>query len=83
MRRLRRAHDTMPEPARAVFDRHRFQDQPYDEIAVELGIDVAGVERRMADAMTHLVGLTDAPDPGGSERIGTWLRAALRRVWRR
>ncbi|AQR74196.1 sigma factor-like helix-turn-helix DNA-binding protein [Sphingomonas sp. LM7] len=82
MRSLRRAHETMPGPARAVFDRHRFRNLAYGEIAGELGIDIAEVERRMAQAMLHLMRNTDEARPGGLERIGAWLRAAFGRVWR-
>lgn len=83
MRRLRRAHQTMPEPVRAVFDRARFQNLDYYQIADELGIDIAEVERRVAEAMLHLIRNTDETRPGGLGRIWAWLRAALRRVWRR
>lgn len=81
LRRLRRALDTMPAKARAVFDRHRFRNMAYPEIAEGLGIDAAEVERRMAQAMTHLLREADESTPGRLERFGTWLRAALRRVW--
>jgi RNA polymerase sigma factor (sigma-70 family) len=81
LRRLRRALDTMPAQARAVFDRHRFRSMAYPEIAEELGTDVEEVECRMAQAMAHLLREADKPIPGGSERIWAWLRAALRRVW--
>lgn len=83
MRRLRRAHETMPEPARAVFDRHRFRNLSYGEIADELGIEIAEVERRMAQAMLHLMRNTDETHPGRLERFGAWLRTAFGRVWRR
>jgi DNA-directed RNA polymerase specialized sigma24 family protein len=83
MRRLRRAHQTMPEPVRAVFDRARFQNLDYYQIADELGIDIAEVERRMAQAMLHLMRNTDGSRPRGLERIGAWLRAAFGRVRRR
>lgn len=81
LRRLRRALATMPAQARAVFDRHRFRSMAYPEIAEELGIDAAEVERRMAEAMTHLLEQASKPIPGRSERIWAWLRAALRRFW--
>lgn len=83
LRRLRRALDTMPAQARAVFDRHRFRSMAYPKIAEELGIDAAEVEHRMAQAMAHLLEEASKPIPGGSERIWAWLRAALRRVWQR
>jgi len=83
LRRLRRAHASMPAHARAVFDRHRFEDKPYEVIAAELGIGVAEVERCMAEAMVHLIRTCDEPEPGALELIGAWLRAAFGRVWRR
>jgi DNA-directed RNA polymerase specialized sigma24 family protein len=83
LRRLRRAHASMPAQARAVFDLHRFDDKPYEVIAAELGIGVAEVERRMADAMCHLMQACDEPEPGAVARFGAWLRAAFGRVWRR
>ena len=83
LRRLRRAHASMPAQARAAFDRHRFEDKPYEVIAVELGIDVAEVERRMAQAMMQLMRNTEETRPSGLVRIGAWLRAAFGRVWRR
>jgi RNA polymerase sigma factor (sigma-70 family) len=78
LRRLRRALDTMPADARAVFHRHLYRDKPYEVIAAELGIDIAEVERLMAQAMIHLVREAEARDPGGSARFGAWLRVALR-----
>lgn len=59
LRRLRRAYDTMPEPERQVFDRARFRDLDYFAIAEELGISAAEVERRMANAMRHLLSEPD------------------------
>ncbi len=83
LRRLRRAHACMPPEARAVFDRHRFEAKSYEVIAAELGIEVAEVERRMAEAMCHLMRTCDEPEPGAAARFGTWLRTAFGRVWRR
>lgn len=83
LRRLRRAHASMPAQARAAFDRHRFGDKPYEVIAAELGIEVLEVERLMAEAMCHLMQTCDEPEPGAVARFGAWLRAALRRLWRR
>ena len=77
LRRLRKALGTMPVEVRAVFDRHRFGELGYAEIAAELGIAIVEVERRMAAAMLHL-------DHGsGRSRSGplwAWLRATLRRI---
>ena len=56
LRRLRRRLETMPEPERQVFDRARYRDMDYVEIAAELDISVAEVEQRMAGAMRHLIG---------------------------
>lgn len=53
--RLRRALETMPEGPRAVFERCRFEGRDYIEIAAELEIEVAEVERRLAAAMLHLI----------------------------
>ncbi len=83
LRRLRCALDTMPQQARAVFDRHRFRSMAYPEIAEELGIDVEEVERRMAQAMAHLLREAGKRVPGGAERIWAWLRAAFGRVCQR
>lgn len=83
LRRLRLAHASMPAPSRAAFDRHRFEDKPYEVIAAELGIEVAEVERRMAEAMRHLMRTCDEPEPGAVARFGAWLRAAFGRFWRR
>lgn len=82
LRRLRRALDTMPAEARAVFDRHRYEAKPYDMIAAELGVEIAEVERLMAQAMVHLMVDADAPGSGAVARLGAWLRAGFGRVWR-
>ncbi|WP_186456776.1 sigma factor-like helix-turn-helix DNA-binding protein [Sphingomonas suaedae] len=55
-RRLRYRLQTMPEPERAVFDRARYRDLDYIQIAAELDISVAEVQRRLSSAMRHLVG---------------------------
>ncbi|HEX8300080.1 sigma factor-like helix-turn-helix DNA-binding protein [Sphingomonas sp.] len=55
LRRLRRALDTMPEAERQVFDRARYRDRDYIQIATELDIPVTEVERLMAGAMRHLM----------------------------
>jgi DNA-directed RNA polymerase specialized sigma24 family protein len=81
LRRLRRALDTMPARPRAVFDLHRFEDRDYAQIADELGIGIAEVERAIADAMVHLHRETASPD--ALDRLGAWLRAPFGRFWRR
>lgn len=53
--RLRAALDIMPEEARAVFERARFEGQDYNQIAAALNIGVGEVERRLAAAMLHLL----------------------------
>lgn len=53
---LRRNLDTMPEPARQVFERARFRNLDYAAIAAELDIDIPEVERLLARALLHLAG---------------------------
>jgi DNA-directed RNA polymerase specialized sigma24 family protein len=55
LRRLRRALDAMPDPERQVFDRARYRDLDYFQIAAELDITVAEVERLLGSAMFHLM----------------------------
>lgn len=55
LRRLRDALDTMEPLPRAVFDLHRYRDLDFPQIADELGISVAEVERQFAAAMFHLL----------------------------
>lgn len=55
LRRLRRAIDAMPDPEWQVFQRARYRDLDYFQIAAELGIAVAEVERLLASAMLHLM----------------------------
>ncbi|MCW3838168.1 sigma factor-like helix-turn-helix DNA-binding protein [Sphingomonas canadensis] len=55
LRRLRRNLETMPEPERQVFDRARYRDLDYIQIADELDITILEVEQLMASAMRHLV----------------------------
>lgn len=55
-RKLRHRLQTMPEPERAVFDRARYRDLNYIQIAAELDISVDEVERLLSNAMRHLVG---------------------------
>lgn len=59
LRRIRHALETMDELPREVFDRYRYRDLDYHRIAVELGIDIADVERHMAAAMLHLLRCTN------------------------
>lgn len=53
--RLRRALDAMPDPERQVFDRARYRDMDYFQIAAELDITVAEVERLLGSAMVRLM----------------------------
>ncbi|MES1975603.1 MAG: sigma-70 region 4 domain-containing protein [Pseudomonadota bacterium] len=78
---LRRALYTMPDRPRAVFDLHRFGDRDYRQIADELDISIAEVERAMADAMAHLHRETELPN--GLARFGAWLRRRFARFWQR
>jgi len=81
LRRLRRALYTMPARTRAVFDLHRFGDRDYAQIADELDISIAEVERAIADAMVHLHRETERRE--GATRFGAWLRRRFGRFWRR
>jgi DNA-directed RNA polymerase specialized sigma24 family protein len=55
LRRLKRAIEAMPEPEWQVFQRARYRDLDYFEIAAELDTTVAEVERLLGSAMTHLM----------------------------
>jgi DNA-directed RNA polymerase specialized sigma24 family protein len=55
LRRLKRAIESMPEPEWQVFRRARYRDLDYFEIAAELDITVAEVERLLGSAMVHLM----------------------------
>ncbi len=55
-RKLRQRLRTRPEPERAVFDRARYRDLDYIQIAAELDIGIDEVERLLSNAMLHLVG---------------------------
>jgi len=55
LRRLRRAIAAMPESEWQVFNRARYRDLDYYQIAAELDIAVAEVERLLASAMLHLM----------------------------
>lgn len=59
LRRLRRAIDAMPEPEWQVFHRARYRNLDYFQIAAELAITVAEVERLLASAMVHLMQFPD------------------------
>ncbi len=61
LRELRRALDAMPDPERQVFNRARYRDMDYFEIADDLGITVAEVEARLAAAITHLLVFPERP----------------------
>lgn len=54
--RLRQRLDTMPQAEREVFERARFRNLDYLQIAAELDVTIAEVERLMAGAMRHLIG---------------------------
>lgn len=61
LRRLRNALDAMPDPERQVFDRARYRDLDYFQIAAELDITVGEVERLLGSAMVHLMEFREAP----------------------
>jgi|GEM_PF-673892 DNA-directed RNA polymerase specialized sigma24 family protein len=54
LERLQAAFASMPAPTRDVFAMHRFDDLPYDRIAIRLGIEVDEVEAHIAAALIHL-----------------------------
>lgn len=54
LEKLRRALQTMPRFDRAVFERARFHDMSYIDIAADLDLTVAEVEKRLVSAMRHL-----------------------------
>lgn len=62
VRRLSSALDTMDETERAVFERIRFSDQDYRQIAAELGLSVRQVERHFASALLHIWRMLDRED---------------------
>ena len=64
LRRIERALDTMEELPLEVFERHRYRDLDYHQIAAELGITVRQVERHFAAAMLHIMRCTG--EDGGS-----------------
>lgn len=55
LRRLKRAIEAMPEPEWQVFQRARYRDLDFFQIAAELDITLAEVEQRLANAMFHLM----------------------------
>ena len=59
LRRIEQALATMDELPRAVFERARFQNLDYAQIADELGITINEVEQHFAAAMLHIVEHTD------------------------
>lgn len=54
LERLQAAFASMPAPTRDVFAMHRFDDLPYDRIAIRLGIEIDEVEAHIAAALIHL-----------------------------
>jgi RNA polymerase sigma factor (sigma-70 family) len=59
LNRMRTALDTMDEMQRAVFERARFRNLEYRQIARELGITPREVERHLASALLHIWRHTD------------------------
>lgn len=59
LRRIERALDTMDELPLAVFERARYRDLDYHQIAAELGITVKEVERNLAAAMLDILRCTE------------------------
>ncbi|WHU03668.1 sigma factor-like helix-turn-helix DNA-binding protein [Sphingomonas sp. NIBR02145] len=54
LRRIQSALDTMAPLPRAVFDAARYRDLEYPQIAAELGISIAEVERNLSLALIHI-----------------------------
>lgn len=59
VRRIEKALTTMDALPRAVFERARFRNLDYVQIAGELGITVTDVEQHFAAAMLHILDHTD------------------------
>jgi len=59
LNRMRAALGTMDEMHRAVFERARFRNLEYRQIAHELGITPREVERHLASALLHIWRYTD------------------------
>jgi len=68
LRRLERAVRRLPRREREIFLAHRLEDMSYEEIALQTGLAVDEVERRMASAMYRLLRELDAPRPRWWER---------------
>jgi len=51
---MREALDAMDPATRAVFERVRLEDQDYEQIADALGLTIAEVEQRFAEALLHI-----------------------------
>lgn len=62
LRRVRHALASMDELPRAVFERASILDIGYHQIAAELGITPAQVERHLAEALVHLERALDAAE---------------------
>ena len=62
LRRIEQALATMDELPRAVFERARFRNLDYVQIADELGITITEVEQHLAAAMLHILDYTDPVD---------------------
>lgn len=59
LRRIERALATIDELPLAVFERARYRDLDYHQIAAELGIPVKEVEHHFAAAMLHIMRCTE------------------------
>lgn len=66
-RKMRRMLDTMPPEPRAVFERIRFRDLSYEEIAAELAIAPGEVERLFAEGLKHMMRVLG--DPATQRRL--------------
>ncbi|WP_109808760.1 RNA polymerase sigma factor [Sphingosinithalassobacter portus] len=62
LRLLEHALETMDELPLAVFERARYRDLNYHQIAEELGLTTSQVERHFAAAMLHIMKCTKGFD---------------------
>jgi DNA-directed RNA polymerase specialized sigma24 family protein len=66
-RAVRRMLDTMPPEPRAVFERIRFRNLSYEEIATELAITPGEVEHLFAEGLKHM--MRELGDPATQRRL--------------
>ena len=52
---LKKRLETLSPKAREAFDRHKFQGQPYKQIAEEMGISIGTVGKHLGKALKHIM----------------------------